>query len=589
MKDFLKYTFATITGLVIVTVAMGVIGVVSIVGMAAAGQATTNVEDNSVLVLPLKGIMSERATEDVFAMFGGSETESIGLQEVLTAIRKAKDNDKIKGIYIEAGLFAADSPASAQAIRKQLEEFKKAGKWIVAYADSYTQTTYYICSVANKVLINPQGMLDWHGLAAQPVFLKDMLAKFGVKMQLSKVGKYKSAPEMLTADGMSEANREQVAAYINGTWNIMLSDVAKSRKLPKETLNAYADNFYALADPKDYVKARLVDRLTYAANVKNIIKGMMKVDSDEAIKQLSVSDMMNIPEEKTDDGVVAIYYAEGDVVDSRPAGLGGDSYIAADEMCRDLEQIADDDDIKAVVLRVNTGGGSAYASEQIWFAVEQLKKKKPVVVSMGGMTASGGYYLSCAANYIFAEPTTITGSIGIFGMFPDMSGLLTEKLGVKFDEVKTNKFSAFGTPARPFSDEEMAYLNAYVDRGYKLFRQRVADGRKMSVSQVEEIAQGRVWLGTDAKNVNLIDAFGGVYDAIAKAAQLAKINKYATAAYPAPPSWIEQLIPAVSGDNYLDEQLKQTLGEYYEPMMFIKNINKHNAIQARIPYRLTIK
>lgn len=337
------------------------------------------------------------------------------------------------------------------------------------------------------------------------------------------------------------------------------------------------------------MKARLVDRLTYAANVKNIIKGMMKADSDEAIKQLSVSDMMNIPEDKTDAGVVAVYYAEGDVVDSRPAGLGGDSYIAADEMCRDLEQIADDDDIKAVVLRVNTGGGSAYASEQIWFAVEQLKKKKPVVVSMGGMTASGGYYLSCAANYIFAEPTTITGSIGIFGMFPDMSGLLTEKLGVKFDEVKTNKFSAFGTPARPFNDEEMAYLNAYVDRGYKLFRQRVADGRKMSVSQVEEIAQGRVWLGTDAKKVNLIDAFGGVYDAIAKAAQLAKIDKYATAAYPAPPSWIEQLMPAVSGDNYLDEQLKQTLGEYYEPMMFIKNINKHNAIQARIPYRLTIK
>lgn len=591
MKDFLKYTLATVTGIIAVSAIMMFLGIVSLIGMIASEQAKPAVKDNSVFVLSLSGLMEERSKDNVIGQITGNTDTGIGLEDVLNAIRKAKQNDNIKGIYIESGMFAPDSPASAQAIRKQLADFKKSGKWIVAYADTYTQSTYYICSVADKVLLNPHGMLDWHGLAAQPIFLKDLMAKFGVKMQLAKVGKYKSAPETFTADKMSDPNREQVAAYINGIWATMLADVARSRKVSTQKLNAYADSMVALADAEDYVRMRLVDKLVYASDVKGEIKRLLGISDDRKVNQLTLADMNNLPDEGNMKGEqIAVYYAFGDVVDTNPGGISAEACIAGDDVCRDLERLADDDDVKAVVLRVNSGGGSAYASEQIWHAVKKLKERKPVVVSMGGMAASGGYYLSCAANYIYAEPTTLTGSIGIFGMFPDFSGLLTEKLGIKFDEVKTNRHSAFGTAARPFNAEEMAYLNAYIDRGYRLFLSRVAEGRKMTTANVDSIAQGRVWLGTDALKVKLVDGLGGLDDAVEKAARLARLSDHYTKAYPAQASWIEQIM-AVSGDkgNYLDEQMRQTLGEYYAPFAFIKDINRHNAIQARMPYMITIK
>lgn len=591
MKDFLKYTLATVTGIIAVSAIMMFLGIVSLIGMIASEQAKPAVKDNSVFVLSLSGLMEERSKDNVIGQITGNTDTGIGLEDVLNAIRKAKQNDNIKGIYIESGMFAPDSPASAQAIRKQLADFKKSGKWIVAYADTYTQSTYYICSVADKVLLNPHGMLDWHGLAAQPIFLKDLMAKFGVKMQLAKVGKYKSAPETFTADKMSDPNREQVAAYINGIWATMLADVARSRKVSTQKLNAYADSMVALADAEDYVRMRLVDKLVYASDVKGEIKRLLGISDDRKVNQLTLADMNNLPDEGNMKGEqIAVYYAFGDVVDTNPGGISAEACIAGDDVCRDLERLADDDDVKAVVLRVNSGGGSAYASEQIWHAVKKLKERKPVVVSMGGMAASGGYYLSCAANYIYAEPTTLTGSIGIFGMFPDFSGLLTEKLGIKFDEVKTNRHSAFGTAARPFNAEEMAYLNAYIDRGYRLFLSRVAEGRKMTTANVDSIAQGRVWLGTDALKVKLVDGLGGLDDAVEKAARLARLSGHYTKAYPAQASWIEQIL-AVSGNkgNYLDEQMRQTLGEYYAPFAFIKDINRHNAIQARMPYMITIK
>lgn len=588
MKDFFKYTLATVTGIALSISLLTALSIFSLIGMALSGQSSTKVESNSVFVLPLSGTLDERKQDDVMGQIMGDDDGGLGLDGILAAIRKAKADKDIKGIYIEAGMFAPDAPASAQAIRNQLADFRKSGKWIVAYADTYTQSSYYICSVADKVFLNPQGMIDWHGLASQPVFLKDLLAKFGVKVQLSKVGKYKSAPEELTADGMSEPNREQVTAYINGVWNSMLADVSASRKLSVKTLNDYADNLIMTADPKSYVSMKLVDKLIYTDEVKTEIKKMLGTDADDKINQLSLSDMSNI--EDDDDGdQIAVYYAFGDIVDAAPGGFSTSSCIAAETVCKDLEALAEDDDVKAVVLRVNSGGGSAYASEQIWHSVMNLKAKKPVVVSMGGYAASGGYYISCAANYIYAEPTTLTGSIGIFGMFPDFSGLLKDKLGVKFDEVKTNKFSAFGTPARPFNEEEMAYLNAYIDRGYKLFRKRVADGRKMKTEAVEAIAQGRVWIGSDALKVKLVDGMGGIDAAVAKAAALAKAGEYHTVSYPAPPNFIDQLFASMNGGNYLDEQVRQTLGEYYAPFMFVKNLNSQNAIQARMPYRINMK
>lgn len=588
MKDFLKYTLATVTGMMLLGVIITAISLVSIIGMVVSTEQATKVKDKSVFVLKLSGTLSERASDDIMAELSGQVSSNLSLKKTLSAIRKAKDNDKIEGIYIEAGLFNPDAPASSQAIRNALADFKKSGKWIVTYADTYTQSAYYICSVADKVFLNPQGMVDWHGLGGTPMFFKDLLAKFGVKMQLSKVGKYKSAPETFTADKMSDANREQVKAYIDGIWDTMLADVSASRKVSRDKLNACADSLIVFADPSDYIGAKLVDKLLYADEVKGEVKKMLHIDKDEEINQLSLEDMDLLPDEAKGDEI-AVYYAFGDVVDKAPSGFNATPCIAADKVCADLEDLAGDDNVKAVVLRVNTGGGSAYASEQIWHAVANLKKKKPVVVSMGGMAASGGYYLSCGASYIMAEPTTLTGSIGIFGMFPDMSGLLTEKLGVKFDEVTTNKHSAFGTMSRPFNAEEMAIINAYVGRGYQLFLKRVAQGRGKTMAQVDSIAQGRVWLGRDAKRIGLVDAHGGLYDALAKAASLAKVKEYHATAYPAMPGWLDQVMGMATGGSHLDEQLRATLGDYYQPFMYLKTLDKRNAVQARLPYVINIK
>ena len=589
MKDFLKYTAATIVGLLIFTIIIVAIGMMSIVGMIASGSSSAPISDNSVMVLSLNGTLEERSETDVMSSLMGGGTSSTGLDEVLNAIKKAKENDNIKGIYIEASAFSADSYASLQAIRKALVDFKKSGKWIVSYGDTYSQGTYYLASTADKVLMNPQGMVDWHGLGGQQMLLKDRLAKFGVKVQLSKVGAYKSAPEMFTADKMSEENREQITAYMNGIWENILKDVSESRKISVEQLNQYADSLITFDEPQNFVKYKFVDKLVYTEEVKDVVKEMLKIGKDDNINKVSLSSMVNAKGSRNDGEAIAVYYAYGDVVDGAAGGLSQGHTIDAQKVCKDLEKLMNDDDIKAVVLRINTGGGSAYASEQIWHSMKQLKAKKPVVVSMGGMAASGGYYISCIGNYIYAEPTTLTGSIGIFGMFPDASQLLTEKLGVKFEEIKTNKFATFGSMSRPISEEEMAYLNRYIERGYDLFRSRVAEGRKMSVDEVEKIAQGHVWLGQDALKIKLVDALGGLDDAIKKAAELAKIEEYHSVAYPEAEGWETQLLNKFNDNNYIEAQARLVLGEYYEPFMLLRTMNKQNAIQARIPFYLRVE
>lgn len=591
MKDFFKYVLATVVGMLLFSIVMGVFMVMSMVGIVASGEQTKSIKDNSVLVLNLSGTLDERAQADPMAFIKGEDTEATGLDDMLTAIRKAKTNDKVKGIYIEAGAFAADSYASLQAVRKALADFRSSGKWIVAYSDSYTQSTYYLASVANKVWVNPQGMIDWHGLASQKIYLKDLLEKVGVKMQVTKVGKYKSAVEMFTVDKMSDADREQTEAYINGIWKNVVNDVAASRHLTASQLNTYADSLITLAPATELVKMKMADQLLYTDQVKAEVKKLLKIDQKDEIYQLSVSDMANVKDERKEGDQVAVYYAFGDIVDgaaASPTSLN-ESVIDAQKVCRDLEKLANDDDVKAVVVRVNSGGGSAYASEQIWHQVSELKKKKPVVVSMGGMAASGGYYMSAAANWIVAEPTTLTGSIGIFGMFPDMSNLMTNKLSLHFDLAKTNKYSDFGTQSRAFNADELARLGTYIDRGYKLFRKRVADGRHMSEAQVEQIAQGHVWLGQDALKIKLVDQLGGLNEAVSKAAALAKLDKYHTASYPAPAGWSEMLLDRMQSGNYLDEQMRAALGEYYEPMMVVRNLSNRNPIQARLPFYIYIR
>ena len=591
MKDFFKYVLATVVGMLLFSIVMGVFMVMSMVGIVASGEQTKSIKDNSVLVLNLSGTLDERAQADPMAFIKGENTEATGLDDMLTAIRKAKTNDKVKGIYIEAGAFAADSYASLQAVRKALADFRSSGKWIVAYSDSYSQSTYYLASVANKVWGNPQGMIDWHGLASQKIYVKDLLEKVGVKMQVTKVGKYKSAVEMFTVDKMSDADREQTEAYINGIWKNVVNDVAASRHLTANQLNAYADSLITLAPATELVKMKMADQLLYTDQVKAEVKKLLNIDAKDEIYQLSVSDMANVKDERKEGDQVAVYYAFGDIVDGAAAGPTSlnESVIDAQKVCRDLEKLANDDDVKAVVVRVNSGGGSAYASEQIWHQVSELKKKKPVVVSMGGMAASGGYYMSAAANWIVAEPTTLTGSIGIFGMFPDMSNLMTNKLSLHFDLAKTNKYSDFGTQSRAFNADELAHLGTYIDRGYKLFRKRVADGRHMSEAQVEQIAQGHVWLGQDALKIKLVDQLGGLNEAVSKAAALAKLDKYHTASYPAPAGWSEMLLDRMQSGNYLDEQMRAALGEYYEPMMVVRNLSNRNPIQARLPFYIYIR
>lgn len=589
MKDFFKHTLATIAGLFIFSIIVIIIGVMSLVGMVSAGEATKTVADKSVLVLNLSGELQEQSEDNVFQQFAGTPFGNLGLEKILSAIKKAKNNDKIKGIYIEAGALGADF-ASLQEIRNALLDFKKSHKWIIAYADTYTQGTYYVASAANEIYLNPQGMITWHGLSAQPIFIKDLLAKVGIRMQVLKVGKYKSATEMFTGDKMSDANREQTTAYLTSLWSNVCKAVSESRKISIDSLNTYADRLVMFEDARQLVKYKMVDGLLYTDQIKKKIKQLLHIDDDKDINQISIADMSGV-KEKLKGKEIAVYYAYGDIVDSPITGglLGSKHQIVAQDVCKDLADLMEDDDVKAVVIRINTGGGSAYASEQLWHQIEMLKRKKPVVVSMGGVTASGGYYMSCNANWIVAQPTTITGSIGIFGIVPDRSQLLTQKLGIKFDEVKTNRNATFGTSARPMNAAELGYMQAYIDRGYKLFRRRVADGRHLSTAQVEQVAQGHVFTGEAAKQLKLVDQLGGIDAAVAKAAQLAKLSEYHTHTYPAPTDWFEQLFNTFGGGNYLDGKMRAALGDYYEPVILLKQMNQLDALQARIPFFLNIK
>lgn len=587
MKQFFKFVFASFFGMMLFSIVTGFFALCAIVGMITSQDATKEPEENSVLVLNLSGQLSERSDNNFLSQLQGTQVNSLGLDNMIEGIKKAKDNDNIKGIYIEAGAFAADSYASMQALRNVLLDFKKSRKWIIAYADTYTQGTYYLSSVADKVYLNPQGQIDWHGLASEPVFIKDLLAKFGVKMQVVKVGAYKSATEMFTGDKMSDANREQTSAYLNSIWGNITKEVGASRGLSVAQLNAYADSMITFADPQEYVKLKLVDGLLYTDQIKTVVKKQLGIDSDDDIEQVTIADMVNTEakDQGDENNKVAVYYAYGDIVDGAVGGLFSQGHqIDAQVVCKDLADLAKDKDIKAVVIRINSGGGSAYASEQIWHQIMEMKKLKPVVVSMGGMAASGGYYMSAPANWIVAEPTTITGSIGIFGMFPDVSNLFREKLGLKFDEVKTNKYADFGTRARPFTEEEMSYLSQYVNRGYKLFRHRVAEGRKMTDNQVEKIAQGHVFTGQDAQKIGLVDQLGGLDVAVAKAAQLAKLPNYRTSAYPEADDVLDQILKQVKPDTYLSDELRANLGDYYEPFTLLKTINQQSAIQARLPF-----
>ena len=595
MKDFIKYVFATITGIVALFMLMGILFAISLVGMIASESGATKVKDNSVFVLQLNGVIQERTEEEnpFAAILSKGEMDMMGLDDLLAAIEKAKNNDDIKGIYLEGGVTEFDSPATAQHLRDALKDFKKSGKWVVAYSDQYLQGAYYVASVADKIYLNKTGMVDFRGIGGKSEYLKGLFDKIGVRYQAVRVGKYKSAVERMTQSSMSDNDREQRLAYSQGIWDYWLKDISESRKVSAAQLNQLAnDSIISIANPADYVKARLIDKIMYPEQIKDEIKGRLKLDKDDDINQLTLADMKNVKAKKDDDGEkIAIYYAYGEIVDDIASMMPSGHNIVGKTTVDDLNELAKDDDIKAVVIRVNSPGGSAVASENIWHAIKQLKTKKPVVVSMGGLAASGGYMISAPANYIFAEPTTITGSIGIFGLVPNYSELATDKLGITFDGIKTNKYTDFAENLvlSKENSEEIRFLQTYVDRGYNTFLDIVAEGRKMKREDVHEIAQGRVWLAKDAVKIKLVDKLGSLNDAVKKAAELAKLDEYHTATYPAPDSWIDQFLPSENKGSYLDAELRSLLGDLYTPVMEMKKNTKRNRLQARLPYSVVIK
>lgn len=589
MKDFLKFTLATITGIIVSGVVLFFVSILVFFSMVSSSESETQVHKNSIMMLDLNGALVERSQDNPFDFLLGDEYSTYGMDDILSSIKKAKENDDIKGIYIQATSLGTGF-ASLEEIRNSLKDFKESGKFIIAYGDTYTQGLYYLSSVADKVLLNPQGMIEWRGLASTPMFFKDLLAKIGVEMQVFKVGTYKSAVEPFISTEMSPANREQVNVYLSSIWGQITSDVAESRKVSVDSLNAIADRMMMFHPATESVSCGLADTLIYKNDIRNYLKAMIGIDKDDRMHILGLKDMVNVkknvPKDKSGN-IIAVYYAYGEI-DGTSSSSTGEEGINSKKVIKDLRKLQEDEDVKAVVLRVNSPGGSAFGSEQIWYAVSELKKEKPVIVSMGDYAASGGYYISCNADTIVAEPTTLTGSIGIFGMFPNAKGL-TEKIGLNFDVVKTNQYSDFGMLTRPMTDGEKNLVQMYVNQGYDLFLTRCSDGRGISKEELDKIAQGRVWTGSTAKELGLVDELGGLDKAVEIAIAKAGVDAYTVMNYPAKESFFESLMNTNPSNYIKARMMKGTIGEVYQQFSALENFEKADRIQARVPFELNIQ
>ena len=500
----------------------------------------TELEENTIYRIDLSGVLVDQAAEEnpfdaILGEMYGQTTTTVGLNDLLSNIALAKDNDKILGIYLRGGSLSA-GPASAKALRDALLDFKQSGKFIIAYSDAYTQTNYYIASVADKIYFNTVGTLMWDGMSAQKEYYTRIFEKIGIEIQILKVGTFKSTVEPYFRTSMSEADRKQTEQYLGGIWGDVKAAVAEQRNLTVEQLDVYADECMSLQPQYKYVDYGFVDTLVYVQDMDTVLR-MYAGTKD--YKTLSTSKMANVERaENTATDKIAVLYAEGQIFDSGSEG------IVEDKMLKQIKKIHKDDDIKAVVFRVNSPGGSADASEQIWHAIKTLQAKGlPVVVSMGDYAASGGYYISCCADYIYAEPTTLTGSIGIFGTVPNLSKL-REKIGLDIDGVSTNKHSALTINSiyKGMNKQEFALMQSMVERGYDLFTKRCADGRGVSQDQIKQVGEGRVWLGKDALEIGLVDELGNINHAIAKAAELAGLGQYAIVDYPEKQDPFEELI-----------------------------------------------
>lgn len=588
--DFLKQVFATVTGIFIACVLLFVVLMIFIGSMMQQASKSNNavVAANSVLYIDLNHLVIEKTEPNPFEeldipIYGVGK--SIGLNDILSRIEAAKTDDNIKGIYLNPTAIGTGF-ATLKAIRDALVDFKDSGKFIIAYSDAYSQKAYYLASVADDIYINPQGSLDFRGLSSSVVFLKDALDKLGVDMQVIKVGTYKSAVEPFMLNEMSAANREQVTSYLNSIYQSFLTDIAEGRGITKDGLHRIAED-YSIRNAEDAVHYKFADKTMYKDELLSELKLLVGIDEDKDISAVSLLKYNAKPESKSSKNKIAVLYAYGNIVDGE-GGASSATDIGGDRISRELRLLRKDKDVKAVVLRVNSPGGSALASDIIWREVELMKQEKPIMVSMGDYAASGGYYISAAADSIFAEKTTLTGSIGVFGVIPNLKGLLNNKLGVHFDEVSTGKYASLMTsPDRPLTAEETAIIQIEVNNVYNTFMQRVADGRKLSIAEVDSIGQGRVWTGEQALGLGLVDRIGNVQTAIQAAASKAELTDYEVIELPKKQDPFASLF-STSKDKIKTWLLKDEIGEYQRYLIDIKQVLTNSGIQARIPYTVEI-
>ncbi|RXE74190.1 signal peptide peptidase SppA [Muribaculaceae bacterium Isolate-013 (NCI)] len=586
LKNFFISMLGALTAFWISIMLLFILGVVFAAGTivsAIGGAASVAVEKNSVLYLPLSGVIEERQTTVEFTSLINQEARPVALDDIIRSISAAADDDRIEGIYLDCQ-GASAGVATRLAIRKALEDFKKGGKWVVAYADSYTQGDYYVASVASEIYLNPIGAVDIHGLGSLIPFFKGLLDKLGVEMQVVKVGTYKSAVEPYIMTAMSEPAREQTLVFLTNIWNQITVDIKASRGVSVEALNQMADSLVALGNGSDYfVENKLVDGLAYQRQVTDKLKEKVGLKADDALRSVYFGDYLqvaDVPHEKSNKNKIAVYYAFGNIVDHGSQG------ISAEQMVPDITDLAEDDDIKAMVLRVNSGGGSAFASEQIWEALQYFKSKgKKLYVSMGDYAASGGYYISCGADRIYAEPVTLTGSIGIFGMMP-CAQQLAQNIGVSISTVTTNNGNAvFPNVFEPMTPTQRSAMQREVDNGYELFTRRCAEGRGISQDSIKVIGEGRVWDGLMARKLGLVDALGSLDQAVGDLAKDMKYTAYQVVSYPNPDKSFWDII------SDFDRQMKvrairEELGAAYPLYQEYKAVAGMERIQARIPYMI---
>ncbi len=586
MKDFFKYLLATLTGLIAFSV-ISVFVFIGIIGtIASMADKEVTVKSNSVLHLKIQGDIVERKSNSPFEdfVFPGQDDQIrvMGLNEILSCIDKASRDESIKGILINPAYFNAGT-STIDEIRDAIFKFKESGKFVVAYAGNYTQKGYYLASAADKVYMNPQGILDIRGLAAEYTFFKKGLDKLGIDVTIFKVGTYKSAIEPFMTDKMSDPSREQTTELINDLWNEIKANIAVARGIEPTVVEQFANDGMAFANQELGVTAKLLDDLKYTDQVIAEINTLCERDEDAKPNLVQVKKYAKVQVKKDKaftSKKIALVYAQGGIDDGSSDGIN------SAKLSESIREARQDSTVKAIVLRVNSPGGSAFGSEQIWREVELAKEGKPVIISMGDVAASGGYYIACAGHTIMARPTTITGSIGIFGMIPNFKGV-TDKLGITFDGVKTNEYADLMSVVRPMNDTEKRLMQAWVERGYATFTQRCADGRNTTTEAIDKVGQGRVWSGLDAKEVGLVDKFGGINDAIALAAEMAGLENYRLVEYPKEKEFFQQLMEDLQA-RVQTSVLKMQLGEKYELYRMATKYHGLSGLQARMPFGIDI-